>query len=229
MTTSEILINKLQETSKLLQLIHHRNKNQHRNAKWWEWLAKLKRSVHKLIQELQASDGGKSHLRAFYMKDILIPKCYVPFTQLVQDKQFSPLGLALVGELAKTRRTLDALDDEVLITNDFNTISAAGTVGLEFERPTEDVGESINREQLDSYHSHRLRNPSPVSIEAPAAKGLQPDSNPDADHNAAGKPRRPCRSTVTANSYRSLASSSAKTKAPKIHSKIIDQLFQRLA
>ena len=77
MTTSEIQINKLQDTSKLLQLIHHRNKNQHRNAKWWEWLAKLKRSVHKLIQELQASDRGKSHFRASYMKDILIPKCYV--------------------------------------------------------------------------------------------------------------------------------------------------------
>lgn len=102
-------------------------------------------------------------------------------------------------------------------------------MGLEIEKPMEDVGESINREQPDSYHSHCLRKPSPVSIEAPAAKGIQPNSNPEADHNAAGKPTRPCRSTVTANSHPSLESGSAKTKAPKIHSNIIDQLFQGLA
>lgn len=91
------------------------------------------------------------------------------------------------------------------------------------------MGESINRKEPDSYHSHSLRNPSQMSTEAPATKGLQPDSTPDADHNAAGKTTRPSRSMVKANSHRRLASGSTKRKAPKIHSNIIDQLFQGLA
>lgn len=71
------IILQFQQTSKLLELFHHRNKNQHRRAKWWKWVATLKRCVNKLVEELEASDQARSHSRMTFMKDVLLPKCYV--------------------------------------------------------------------------------------------------------------------------------------------------------
>ena len=48
-----------------------------------------------------------------------------PFAQLVQYNQFSPLGLGLVGELAKTNKTIGALDAGNTAAYELTTISAA--------------------------------------------------------------------------------------------------------
>ncbi|MCJ1260226.1 hypothetical protein MMC22_000085 [Lobaria immixta] len=232
MTTSEVLIIRLQATSKLLQLLHHRNKNQHRHAKWWKWLAMLKRCVNKLIQELKASDQTTANFRTSYMKNILIPKCYVPFAQLVKDKQFSALGLAVVGELARTKRTLDALHAERIVSDGLIAIPAANhrsTVDLGFEELMEDVGESIEREPPDSFHSGKLLNVLPVPREIPVAKDLQPNPGPEADLNVVEKSAQPWKTTRTASSDPSRSSGRAKSKARNIHSHIIDRLFQGLA
>lgn len=45
-------------TRRLLHLTIHRNKNQHRRAKWWKWLAVLHKSVGKLLVLLRA-DGER--------------------------------------------------------------------------------------------------------------------------------------------------------------------------
>lgn len=62
----------LQEVTKLLQLIFHRNKNQHHSTKWWKWLSMLKSCLLKLPHE--NADTAKA--RRSYMSDFLIPRCH---------------------------------------------------------------------------------------------------------------------------------------------------------
>ena len=63
----------------ILTLLHHRNKNQHRQAHWWKWLSMLKRCLQKLAHELQIDnfDSTRSDQRIVYMRDLLLPRCYV--------------------------------------------------------------------------------------------------------------------------------------------------------
>lgn len=70
MTTSETDMemdhdhySKLLSIHTLLHLIHHRNKNQHGNTKWWKWLAILNRSVSKLVRaaEVEAEESRVYH------------------------------------------------------------------------------------------------------------------------------------------------------------------------
>ncbi|CAI7583726.1 unnamed protein product [Penicillium viridicatum] len=72
-----------------LHLIFHRNKNQHRRAKWWKWLSILKRAT------LDFARGVKSHLAT------VIPRCYIAFSTVVADNQFSTLGIVLLAALAR--------------------------------------------------------------------------------------------------------------------------------
>ncbi|KGO63663.1 hypothetical protein PITC_072160 [Penicillium italicum] len=74
----------------MLHLIFHRNKNQHRRTKWWKWLSILKRATLDL-----ARSGVKSHLAT------VIPRCYIAFSTVVADNQFSTLGIVLLAALAR--------------------------------------------------------------------------------------------------------------------------------
>ena len=67
----------LRQKQDVICLLYHRNKNQHRQAKWWKWLSMLKRSTEKLIRELEQSDSVRSTARVFYMDEVLFPRCYV--------------------------------------------------------------------------------------------------------------------------------------------------------
>ncbi|KAK8056595.1 hypothetical protein PG993_001822 [Apiospora rasikravindrae] len=109
----------------LLAGFHHRNKNQHRVATWWASFNMLRRHVTKWTDELdqqakarpkkrkrtaaaaaaaknQGGDSsGPAEVRALWLRDILMPKCYLSFSQLASDNQFAPLGLVLTGALAQ--------------------------------------------------------------------------------------------------------------------------------
>lgn len=77
---SSSMIPNIPETRKaldMLQLLHHRNKNQHRQAHWWKWLSMLKRCLQKLIDELQCTATKPSDTRILYMRNHLLPRCYV--------------------------------------------------------------------------------------------------------------------------------------------------------
>ncbi|KAJ5932715.1 hypothetical protein N7516_007204 [Penicillium verrucosum] len=73
-----------------LHLIFHRNKNQHRRTKWWKWLSILKRATLDF-----ARSGVISHLAT------IIPRCYIAFSTVVADNQFSTLGIVLLAALAR--------------------------------------------------------------------------------------------------------------------------------
>jgi ribonuclease MRP protein subunit RMP1 len=73
----EIEVVQLQAVSRILQSIHHRNKNQHGQSTWWKWLAMLKRCVGNLVKELERKDSKRTRARMEYMRENLLPKCYV--------------------------------------------------------------------------------------------------------------------------------------------------------
>jgi ribonuclease MRP protein subunit RMP1 len=53
LTATRSALLELTSTSQVLHLTHHRNKNQHRLAKWYKYLSQLRRNINKLIPELQ--------------------------------------------------------------------------------------------------------------------------------------------------------------------------------
>ncbi|RYP23116.1 hypothetical protein DL767_008903 [Monosporascus sp. MG133] len=128
--------------------LNHRNKNQHRGARWWGAFGMLRRHVGKLADELDVAaarfakilsssssstnanagdnsssskkkrkrgDGGGGETpvvtaipalatadeRAKWLRDALLPKCYLAFSQLAADNQFATLGVVLLGVLAQ--------------------------------------------------------------------------------------------------------------------------------
>lgn len=46
--------------------------------------------------------------RAAWLRDVLVPKCYLAFSQLTADNQFAPLGVVLLGVLAQTQAACDS-------------------------------------------------------------------------------------------------------------------------
>ena len=70
----------LADVSDVLHLLFHRNKNQHRSAPWWKWLALLRRAVRKLLREHGQPDAAAAaaHLgaRILHLRRALIPGCY---------------------------------------------------------------------------------------------------------------------------------------------------------
>ncbi|KAI9881387.1 MAG: hypothetical protein M1830_003394 [Pleopsidium flavum] len=108
-TTVVSSVLELQEVSKLLQLMFHRNKNQHRLTKWWKRLSMLKRSVTKLLREIAAKETEAVKTRVCYMAELLLPKCYLAFTNVIADQQFAAMGLVLLANLAKVSRIIGGM------------------------------------------------------------------------------------------------------------------------
>ncbi|KAK6078539.1 hypothetical protein SCUP234_06162 [Seiridium cupressi] len=119
---------KLQPLVAILAGFNHRNKNQHRHARWWAAFNSLRRNVSRLISELEiaaqkaqkSSGSGKKRKRegkdadgegregaveerAKWMRDYAVPEAYLPFSQLAADNQFAVLGIVLLGVLASVR------------------------------------------------------------------------------------------------------------------------------
>lgn len=77
----------LHTTKQLFDLVHHRNKNQHRHSVWWRHFAALRRAVGKLVQEVddeskgdgegEGEGGSNVSARARFLDGRLIPKCYL--------------------------------------------------------------------------------------------------------------------------------------------------------
>jgi ribonuclease MRP protein subunit RMP1 len=82
----------LKQVHALLHLTHHRNKNQHRLAKWWGALSMLRRNVDKLVLELEALESlgtgktakkerreaeAKVQQRVEFLRDVLVERTYL--------------------------------------------------------------------------------------------------------------------------------------------------------
>ncbi|RFU25992.1 hypothetical protein B7463_g10355, partial [Scytalidium lignicola] len=152
----------------LLNLANHRNKNQHRLSKWWKEFSQLRRHVSKLISELsdpelrfvhestapkkkpkkEKQDRGKEsrdkvELRVEFLEDVLIPKCYMAFSNVVADNQYSTLGLLLIGCLARIQkaiRPLRRVEEVKTVVDDIPLPSKTDEI---------DLGERVRRDQAD--------------------------------------------------------------------------------
>ncbi|KAJ5173965.1 uncharacterized protein N7500_001896 [Penicillium coprophilum] len=111
-----------------LHLIFHRNKNQHRRTKWWKWLSILKRATLDL-----ARSGVKSHLA-----NHIIPRCYIAFSTVVADNQFSTLGIVLLAALARLSKITG-------ISHQLKVQPVASKAKIAPAVPKEDLGERIRR------------------------------------------------------------------------------------
>ncbi|KAI9835306.1 MAG: hypothetical protein M1819_002450 [Sarea resinae] len=134
----------LEDISRILHLFHHRNKNQHRLAKWWKWFSMLWRSLQKLLVEAsRANISGKDMVRfqarVGHLHAVLVPKCYRAFSTLVADNQFSVLGLVLLANLARVNSIVSGLRDEPKPASIHEDLDIG-----------EDVGELISRDGASS-------------------------------------------------------------------------------
>ncbi len=66
----------LRESAKILHLLFHRNKNQHRQATWWKWLSMLRRCQARLTIEIESPDSVETLTRTRFMTNYLLPRCH---------------------------------------------------------------------------------------------------------------------------------------------------------
>lgn len=91
----------------LLHLVYHRNYNQHRVARWWRSFNELHRHVRRVLKLLSVKKSSPAlSLEIKYIVNKLIKKCYWEFNGIVALGQFVPLGLVLIGLLARINSLL---------------------------------------------------------------------------------------------------------------------------
>lgn len=56
-------LSSLRSTQQLLQLIAHRNRNQHRTQRWWKWFGMLRRSLKRLVEALEEWERERTERR----------------------------------------------------------------------------------------------------------------------------------------------------------------------
>ncbi|KAI1105873.1 hypothetical protein F4804DRAFT_302743 [Jackrogersella minutella] len=124
-------LEKLQPLQPVLRGFNHRNRNQHRRAAWWAAFGMLRRHVDKCADELldaaaaatksrgkkkRRRDDGAAEVKVqdhvVWLRDVLVPKCYVAFSQLTADNQFATLGVVLLGALAQVNTACTQLAGE---------------------------------------------------------------------------------------------------------------------
>ncbi|KAL4944742.1 hypothetical protein BDV06DRAFT_76119 [Aspergillus oleicola] len=133
----------------ILHLIFHRNRNQHGRTKWWKWLSILKRTVWELAISSNPGDKGGSRSSAEhsrrYLANRILPRCYVAFSVVVADAQFSTLGTVLLATLAQLSK-ITGIDKELKarprIEPSHDLVSSPR---MESVKEKEDIGETLSR------------------------------------------------------------------------------------
>ncbi|PSK56526.1 hypothetical protein B9Z65_6150 [Elsinoe australis] len=109
----------------LLHLLHHRNKAQHRRSHWYKSLSLLRRHLFLLVNLYTTLNSipdthsarhrkksedrlTESHVEKelLYLSDVLVPRAWRAFSQLVADLRFAVLGTFLVAVLGEVGRVL---------------------------------------------------------------------------------------------------------------------------
>ncbi|KKK25066.1 hypothetical protein ARAM_003138 [Aspergillus rambellii] len=136
----------------MLHLIFHRNKNQHGKTKWWKWLSILKRVVWNLAVSLNSrpSISSRTESPAEFYKQYLatrvVPRCYLAFSVVVADSQFSTLGTVLIATLARLSR-ITGVNKELNFREAVETAPEnTSTFHIETPKAQEDLGEALARE-----------------------------------------------------------------------------------
>jgi ribonuclease MRP protein subunit RMP1 len=162
----------LRDEADLLHLLFHRNKNQHRLLKWWQWLSTLRRNLTKLLAEHDLITNAKTTPnrnaavvkfkdRVAFMRTVVVPSAYTAFGSVIESRVFAPLGMVLIGVLARVWKILRPSEEElekergavkVLIEKEMDLDMELGTVISREEYAggqKEEVGEVILRAEYE--------------------------------------------------------------------------------
>lgn len=232
----------IQHFSNLLQLFHHRNKNQHRRSVWWRQFSIFRTQLRRLnvtvqkLQEIPASHLAKAKKKSedkqtlgrieqqlAFWENVMVPKWHHAFSQLTADGRFATLGLVLLSLLAETCQitgitkcfeSLGQAEVETILER-FARSSSDIHTETTAEAPTasEDIGEAINRESAN----HDLD--TPENDTAPAA------------HEASGHNHRladSCGASDTGKPSKQECVKSNRTKKKTRKGNVIDDLFSGL-
>ncbi|KAN0073308.1 hypothetical protein V8E54_008528 [Elaphomyces granulatus] len=151
-------LSKIRELYSTLHLIFHRNKNQHGNTRWWKWLSMLRRLVLRLLLALESDGkGDKVAVLANHLQRHLVPRCYVEFSTIVTDGQFSPLGTVLLALTARLRKAIFIAESQQISSFDWRR-------SLSDDRRTKqaDLGDSFSQRNDEPAHL-------PISVLSPVA------------------------------------------------------------
>lgn len=164
----------LERVYAVLCLVVTRNANQHRGQGWWRWVLSLRRALGRLVKS--EVDGGvkeqgsgsqavrhrltrEANLEALkaervtFIREILLPRCYVAFSSVVRDVQFAAVGVLLMGVLARVGGEV-GLPDEARVEVEMVRGVSLRVTGTEEERGVlisrewwggEEKGEKIER------------------------------------------------------------------------------------
>ncbi|KAF3403623.1 Meiosis protein mei2 [Penicillium rolfsii] len=129
----------VQAVHNVLHLIYHRNKNQHQRAKWWKWLSRLKRTA----VDLGWQNASVAIPAAYnqYLSTHLIPRCYLAFSTVIAENQFSTLGIVLLATLSRFAKAMGIKIRE-------ETRHRPQNKNTQSAPPTEDRGERVSRADI---------------------------------------------------------------------------------
>jgi len=155
-----ITVSTIRPLHSLLHLASHRNKNQHRLAKWWGPFSQLRRQLESLLTDLELLEDSatsvagrkaaraKAEARVAFLDKELFPRCYVAFSTVVADNQYAPLGLMLMGTLASLQKVMAPKREEM--AEDIVPVSVAALEVVKSPvEMSEDLGEAISRDTVD--------------------------------------------------------------------------------
>ncbi|PLB49540.1 hypothetical protein P170DRAFT_510080 [Aspergillus steynii IBT 23096] len=131
-----------------LHLIFHRNKNQHGKTKWWKWLSILKRVTLNLARSLryEASHSHANEASTIYRQYLatdIMPRCYLAFSTVVADVQFSTVGTVLLATLARLAKAT-GIDKDLKNTFRVDKASRSRAPSISLQN-AEDLGEILSR------------------------------------------------------------------------------------
>ncbi|KAJ0414006.1 hypothetical protein BJY00DRAFT_46811 [Aspergillus carlsbadensis] len=182
---------------RILHLVFHRNRNQHGRTKWWKWLSMLKRTVWNLAQS-RGNGQGNPHPAEFYRKylaECIVPNCYVAFSGVVADVQFSPLGTVLLATLARISNSL-GIDKDFKLRRQTEVASVHHPLSRPaISKGKVDVGQTLSRCAAGVYicpGSEAQHAPSPILVDPGLATSSRPNSaeKPDASEQKNTKTKK---------------------------------------
>lgn len=148
----------------------------------------LRRNILKLVTELKILSTNEERLgetkktiasrevvekRADFLDQWVIPKCYLAFSALVADNQYANLGLMLLGSLARIKKIIQPLRNEV---EDEKEDVDSKIYELSHGSGQLDLGEVIPREDVEMTNRvTRAKDEGEKDVDAGADTGADAD------------------------------------------------------
>lgn len=126
-------VEKMKLELSLLQILHHRNKNQHHLQPFFKHLSILKRTLARLL------DLGESEYLLERLRTVAVPKAWEEFSRVVARGEFVNLGMVLCACVGRIAYSLDGI---VGAEEMVETMELEATITEE----TDELGEVVMRE-----------------------------------------------------------------------------------